>query len=290
MPPVDAIHSTLSNPGVSRVIVGPPFAEPKVLLRQPEAVSLTAARDASGLFAVDLADDMLLPFEGSGVETTWTLELPLAANRFRFDGLVDVLLTLRYTALDDWGFRQQILSSLGADTAGTVSVDGQSFFSAAIDFPDEWYAFHNPVADPPSDGSSAATPYTLRFTVGAGDFLPNETDHLLRRVLVATAGTAPKRVPVEVTFAPADGDAPLTATADLEEGRLTLADSPAFHIDVTPPYGTWTVRLRTDATGAAYDAFYAGSSTANGQRRLKLDWLTDVFLLLQYRAKSHYPT
>jgi len=290
VPPVDAIHSTLSNPGVSRVIVGPPFAEPKVLLRQPEAVSLTAARDASGLFAVDLADDMLLPFEGSGVETTWTLELPLAANRFRFDGLVDVLLTLRYTALDDWGFRQQILSSLGADTAGTVSVDGQSFFSAAIDFPDEWYAFHNPVADPPSDGSSAATPYTLRFTVGAGDFLPNETDHLLRRVLVATAGTAPKRVPVEVTFAPADGDAPLTATADLEEGRLTLADSPAFHIDVTPPYGTWTVRLRTDATGAAYDAFYAGSSTANGQRRLKLDWLTDVFLLLQYRAKSHYPT
>ncbi len=52
---------------------------------------------------------ILLPFEATGVDSTWTLEMPKGANRFDYDTLVDVLLTVRYTALDDPGYRDKLL-------------------------------------------------------------------------------------------------------------------------------------------------------------------------------------
>ena len=44
---------------------------------------------------------MMLPFEGNGVDTTWSLSLPPAANPFDFSSITDVMLTIDYTALAD---------------------------------------------------------------------------------------------------------------------------------------------------------------------------------------------
>ena len=48
---------------------------------------------------MDVQSDLLLPFESSGVDSTWELQLPPAANPFDFSSIVDVLFTIEYTAL-----------------------------------------------------------------------------------------------------------------------------------------------------------------------------------------------
>ena len=60
---------------------------------------------------------MLLPFEGSGVDTTWELQLPPAANPFDFSTIVDVLLTIDYTALVDDDYRSQVDRAAQRQTA-----------------------------------------------------------------------------------------------------------------------------------------------------------------------------
>ncbi|MBA3755778.1 MAG: hypothetical protein H0X02_05905 [Nitrosomonas sp.] len=55
---------------------------------------------------------MLLPFEGSGVEMSWEFNMPKAANSFDYRTIADVLITLEYTALYSFDYRQQVIQSL----------------------------------------------------------------------------------------------------------------------------------------------------------------------------------
>jgi hypothetical protein len=87
---------------------------------------------------------MLLPFEGSGVATNWTLEMPKGANRFDYSSIADILFTIRYTALEDRSYRQNILNDMGQDEMGYVKTSSNRYFSIANEFPDQWYSYHNP--------------------------------------------------------------------------------------------------------------------------------------------------
>lgn len=263
IPPVEGIHATLGNTGLSRVMVGPPFVEPRVLLRQPEAISVTVPNNGTGLFEVNLRDELLLPFEGSGVETSWRLELPPGANRFDYQTLVDVLLTIRYTALDDWGYRQKVLDAWGADQDGWVTIEGRTFFSARNRFPDQWYQFQNPavLADPGSVTNQTPRPYSLRMDLTAADFPPHELIDFpphethqpgMTRLIVAAGGTPPGKVPVEISFTPAGASTTHTASAELEEGRVILASSQALPLDTLKPFGAWTIRVRNEANPVTY--------------------------------------
>ena len=40
-----------------------------------------------------------MPFEAMGVDTSWELQMPKAANPFDYRTLADVLMTIEYTAL-----------------------------------------------------------------------------------------------------------------------------------------------------------------------------------------------
>jgi len=101
VPPNQSIQVGLSNVGLSRVMAGPPFNEPRVVQRLPESISVSVANNGTGLFELRLDDPVLLPFEGTGVDTRRMLDLPRGANRFSFDSLADVLFTIRYTAMED---------------------------------------------------------------------------------------------------------------------------------------------------------------------------------------------
>jgi hypothetical protein len=54
---------------------------------------------------LDARSDMLLPFEGSGVDTSWEFRLPPAANPLDFASVVDLLVTVGCTAAYDDGQR-----------------------------------------------------------------------------------------------------------------------------------------------------------------------------------------
>ncbi|MEN3539329.1 neuraminidase-like domain-containing protein [Microbispora sp. ZYX-F-249] len=227
--PVEGIRATLSNTGVSRVMTGPPFTEPRTVHRFPESISVSVPVSGTGLFELRLDDPMLLPFEGGGVDTAWTLEL---SRTFDFDTLSDVFLTIRYTALADAGYRRQVVAGMGS-TAETTLV------SLRHRQPDAWYHFHNPVF------GGDERPYELRFEVGTEDFPPALDLTGLRRLTVDFAHTAAVTAPVELEFAPYGEQVAYLADADYKS-QLAGSPAPAGHGPL--PFGAFT--HRRDAGGA----------------------------------------
>jgi len=99
-------------------------------------------------------DERYLPFEGAGAISQWQLELP-SANFFRqfdYDTITDVVIQLRYTAVD--GGDKLKLYAGGSVTDyidGMATLSQQDGLFAAFDlkhdFSNEWYQAMNPPAD-----------------------------------------------------------------------------------------------------------------------------------------------
>ena len=64
------------------------------------SIATSSGQNDGGMFEVNLRDERYLPFEGAGADSTWSLELPTATNALDRDSITDVILHLRYTALD----------------------------------------------------------------------------------------------------------------------------------------------------------------------------------------------
>ena len=112
VPSIEGIHATLSTTGPSRVVIGGDLFQTVPIRRAPEFIALSAPSHSTGLFELDSQPDMLLPFEGSGVEMSWEFNMPKAANSFDYRTIADVLITLEYTALYSFDYRQQVIQSL----------------------------------------------------------------------------------------------------------------------------------------------------------------------------------
>jgi hypothetical protein len=133
IPPNQGVHATLATTGVSRVTIAEGDFREVVVRRDPELVALTSLLNATGLFDLDVQSELLLPFEGMGVSTTWRLEMPRASNPFDYRTIADVLLTIEYTALHSFDYRQRVIQAL--DT----SLSADRPLSLRNQFPDQWY-------------------------------------------------------------------------------------------------------------------------------------------------------
>ena len=141
--PTDGIHATLSNSGESSVVVkeGLEFKSIRAFRDFGETIALDTPFNETGLFIFNYEDPMFLPFEGLGVETQWVLELPKASNRFNFDTLVDVMLTIEYTSFHDPVYAETVKSQLGNSDSNDIPIN------CRLQYPDQWYHFKNdPVA------------------------------------------------------------------------------------------------------------------------------------------------
>ena len=75
------------------------FQEEKILCL-PDSVALSSPCEATRLLELTPQQQtILLPFEGTGVDTTWELHMPKASNLFDYNSIADVLVTIEYTAL-----------------------------------------------------------------------------------------------------------------------------------------------------------------------------------------------
>ena len=81
-----------------------------------------------------------------------------------------MLITIEYTALNSFHYRQQALQTL------EPTVSGDRPFSFRNELADQWYDLHNP--------DQAATPLTVRFTTVREDFPPNLNDLRLEHVIL----------------------------------------------------------------------------------------------------------
>jgi len=170
IPPVQGIHATLASGGVSRVVIGGDAFQTISIRRDPDYVAFCSPVNTTGQLELEQQPDMLFPFEGSGVDMTWEFSLPKASNYFDFGSIADVLITIEYTALNSFDYRQQGLQSQPA----IISADAA--FSFRNQFADQWYDLLNP--------DLSGTPMTVRFTTRREDFPPNLDDLRIQQVLL----------------------------------------------------------------------------------------------------------
>ena len=249
VPPLEGIRANLRQNGISRVVVGPPYQEgfsEKTIRRNPELIALSAPFQASGLFNFDFRDDLLRPFEGSGVAADWILELPKAANRFDFRTIADVLITIEYTALESSVYRQQVAQQLDP------KVVAERPFSFRRQFADGWYDLNHPQLQ-----SDVNQQMVVTFDTRRGDFPPNLEDLRIQHVTLFFArkeGFASEITVENFQFtpaAPADSTA-IGGGATTVDGIISTRRSNGSAWSGMQagmkPIGNWLLKLPNDST------------------------------------------
>lgn len=230
IPPVQGIHATLTTSGLSRVVIGPDIFQMVPILREPELVALTASANATGLFELDPpSTDLLFPFEGSGVDTTWEFQLPKPSNQFDYRAIADVLITIEYTALNSFDYRRQVVKELNP------ALSSDRPFSFRNQFPDQWYDLHNP--------DQSGTPMIVRFETFREDFPINLSDLMIQHVLLyfVRNGEQSFEIPVSHFRYTAKGEAgPVGGGATTIDGVISTRRGNA---------GSWTTMIGKSPEG-----------------------------------------
>jgi hypothetical protein len=263
VPPSRGIRATLSASGISQVTAANDGTFSQVTLRRdPQTVAFTSPVSATGVFQVDLQPDMLLPFEGSGVATSWDFSLPPAANPFDFTSISDVLISIDYTALIDPGYQAQVIRALNANL--TRSAD--CVFSLVQDFPDQWYALNNP-GPPPAARDVTLAFGQMNFPAGISPGSLATTQIAVR--LSASGPLAP--VPVTLSRGAASG----SATTDDGGIASTRRGAGGWNSLIgTSPVGDWTLSFDASA-----DPLFAQGA------------LADVLLIISWTGQARaWPT
>lgn len=273
VPPIDGIHASLTNTGASTVML--PDRPPQRSLRTfGESIALDSPYNESGLFVLDYNDPMLLPFEGLGVETHWVFDLPRASNRFNFDTIADVLITIEYTALHDAAYADRVRQRLG------TSRSANSVLSLRTSFPDQWYHLQNPL-----DGAQTQV---VGLNIPRTFFAPNLQNLLLTHltVILVPADSTPiqtirNRLPqngIRITVGGIGVDVSGNLI-DQNSGSITTMQpgqpgsgnppftDPTFDGQNVAPFGNWEVRFSSE--------LYATDSS----NLRPLDLLADVLLV-----------
>jgi hypothetical protein len=262
IPPTQGIRATLSSTGVSRVVVGGDVFQTEVLRRDPETIALSAPQNATGVFELDTQSDMLLPFEGLGVDTTWEFRMPLAANPFDYGTIADVLVTIDYSALDSADYRQQVLQSLDRP----LSADRP--FSFRNQLADAWYDFHNP--------DQSKTPMTIRFTVTRDDFPPNLDDLRIQQLILYFGRKLGSVFEIDVrslTFTEAGGSAAVGGEASSIDGIISTRTGNA---------GAWSAILGKPPFGQFELAL---ADTPDTRRWFRDDLLGDILFVITFTGR-----
>jgi len=113
-----------------------------------QSIVTSSAQNDSGLFEASLGDARLLPFEGAGAESVWTLELPARFRQVDYGSISDAILHFRYTARA--GGEQ--LRAAAEENLNELIADANEtglglLFSLRREFPSEWATFVNGADD-----------------------------------------------------------------------------------------------------------------------------------------------
>ena len=221
IPPTSGIHATLSTTGLSKVVIDSDGLFQQInVIRPTESIALSSPANATGLFELmpESQEKMLLPFECIGVDVGWELRMPKPSNQFDYSTIADVLITIEYTALQDWLYRTQVIRDLDTQFSGDRP------FSFRHEFADQWYDLHNPVGTP--------APMVVHFKTRRDDFPPNVDELRIANLLLSFARSR------EAAF-----EVPVTHLHFTEQGVVGVVGGGATSID-------GTISTRTGSAGS----------------------------------------
>jgi len=113
------------------------------------SIAVSSGQNDSGVFELNFRDERYIPFEGAGSISKWRIELPAEFRQFDYDTISDVILHLRYTAMEGGDkLKAAAAGSVQNYIKSIVELSQQEGLFAAFDlkhdFPDEWYKATNP--------------------------------------------------------------------------------------------------------------------------------------------------
>ncbi|MCI0627640.1 MAG: hypothetical protein L0387_39320 [Acidobacteria bacterium] len=267
IPPSQGIRATLSSLAVSRVVIGPEMFQTVVIRRPPESIALSSPRDATGLFELtpQMETEMLLPFEGLGVDTRWEFRLPKPANLFDYSTIADVLVTWEYTALNSFNYYQQVIQS----PALTRPLSLERPFSFRQQLADQWYDLNNP--------EQTKTPMTVRFKTTREDFAPNLDRLKIQHVALYFARIDGKTFEVPVThlkFIGLDGTETPEVGSTSKDGIISTRRGNAsgwLAMQNLTPFGEWELAL---------------PNTGEMRNRFKNEEIEDMLFVVTYQGRT----
>jgi len=235
-----------------------------------QSIVTSSGQNDPGLFEANLRDERYLPFEGTGVISDWSIELPSDFRAFDYDTISDAILHIRYTAREAGGSlkTQAILELQEAINTITQSENGQGqarLFSLRHEFPTEWYRFLNPV------GTTSQN--TFKLTLSKDRFL------FLFQGKTLSIDEIEVYVKVEPEFVNTHNES--TLSLFLEEG--TIAPINPMSVDV------WNGLLHAQKESLAWDVpttaeggEWTLTAVRNANERLDPNALNDIFVVCHY--------
>jgi hypothetical protein len=118
-----------------------------------QSIVTSSGKHDSGMFETSLYDERVLPFEGSGVISTWELQLPAnpaAGERcqFDYDTISDVIIHIRYTAREGGSpLRSRAMAEVGNAIARARAAGSVRLLSMRHDFQTQWASFKDAAPD-----------------------------------------------------------------------------------------------------------------------------------------------
>ena len=231
----------------------------------PKSIALSAPSQESLLFELDSQSEMLLPFEGMGVDTSWEIRLPKAANQFDYRTLANVLITIEYTALDSFDYRQQVIQELDSN----ISADRP--FSFRNELADQWYDLHNP--------DQTATPMAVQFETRRQGFPPNigglKIQHVVLYFALANSGEDEDitKIVADLHFTK-QGSPGLWGGSQSIDGIISTRKGNA---------GSWTAMIGKSPFG---NWELALSNTEEMKSRFKNEEIEDILFVITYEGET----
>ena len=108
------------------------------------SIAVSTGQNDSGVFELNFRDERYIPFEGAGAISKWRIELPQDFREFDYNTITDIVIHLRYTALDGGDRLRDVAAKWVKGYIKTVADLGReeglfALFDLRHDFPNEWY-------------------------------------------------------------------------------------------------------------------------------------------------------
>jgi hypothetical protein len=205
-----------------------------------------------GMFETNLRDERFLPFEGSGAESTWKLELPASFRQFDYNTISDVILHIRYTARQGGSLLGSKATQYLKDLVSEANEAGLALlFSLQHDFPGEWHKF---VVDKQKEKEPNAPAATFNAKVKR-DYFPYFTQG--------------RTIPIDAVQVVAIENEILTTA--------TIKSLGTFSTNLEDPDGAGVADLPEDVCNAIGDVFDQFDQDKPNQ---------PIFLMVKYRVEA----
>jgi hypothetical protein len=201
-----------------------------------QKVVTSGGTNDAGLFEQNLHDERYLPFEGSGVISTWRIELPAGANAFDTTALDDVVMQLKYTARDGGAaFQSAVKGAMASAKTANLSAKNNLptwLVRASADQATAWYQLKNP---PP--GSTAQI---LALDLSRFPYLPGGGVVSVIKLEAVAQGTKGQLLPLSFSVSTPGNGATYTLTTPTSASFAASTLTPVFNaVSLNPPVKPW---------------------------------------------------